>query len=153
MLKIKIVAIGKMRKNDPLGDVYCDYIKRLPWDISLVELEEKRSLPEEKLKEKESQLLCSAISADSKLILLDEHGKDCNSKNFAKILKNWSDDGCNNISIAIGGAYGLGEEIKNRADIRLSFGKMTWPHMMVRAMLSEQLYRAHTIITNHPYHK
>ena len=89
----------------------------------------------------------------AKIIALDEGGKMFSSVEFAKKIKNYGDYGQSNLAFIIGGADGLGEEIKQRADLILSFSKMTFPHLMIRAFLMEQIYRASTIINNHPYHR
>jgi 23S rRNA (pseudouridine1915-N3)-methyltransferase len=98
-------------------------------------------------------LILAAVPKGSYLIVLDERGKTFTSEAFAADLQNLQDQGINHFTFAIGGAFGHGENLKAKADKLLRLSDMTWPHMMVRAMLAEQLYRAHTINTGHPYHK
>ena len=87
------------------------------------------------------------------LVLLDERGLAQTSEDFARSLGDWRDAGRRDMVVAIGGADGHGEALRSRADRILSFGKMTWPHQLVRIMASEQLYRAATILAGHPYHR
>ena len=84
---------------------------------------------------------------------MDERGKDLTSQDFAETMGRWRDDGRGVIAFVIGGAFGLDPALRADADLVLSFGKATWPHLLVRAMLMEQVYRAETILAGHPYHK
>jgi 23S rRNA (pseudouridine1915-N3)-methyltransferase len=87
------------------------------------------------------------------LVALDEHGKAVDSRAFAEFLRKWRDGGTPEVVFAIGGADGHGAAILGRSDLELAFGAMTWPHQFARLMLAEQLYRAVTILTGHPYHR
>jgi 23S rRNA (pseudouridine1915-N3)-methyltransferase len=84
---------------------------------------------------------------------MDETGKTLTSDSFAQRLGRWRDDGIADLAFVIGGANGLHPDLRRKADLILSLGVMTWPHILARAMLMEQLYRAHTILTGHPYHR
>ncbi len=86
-------------------------------------------------------------------VLLDEHGKQMSSEEFAALLGRWRDDGVRETRFLIGAADGHGQEARDKADLLLGFGAMTWPHLMVRAMLAEQLWRATSILAGHPYHR
>jgi 23S rRNA (pseudouridine1915-N3)-methyltransferase len=152
-MKITIAAIGKDRHSSSTDNLFKEYKKRIPWIIDLKEFEERKSLPPQILMEKEAELLLGAVHPSAKVIVLDEHGKNLSSQEFASLIGKFQERGTSNIAFLIGGAAGHGKAALDRADFVLSFGKMTWPHMMVRAMLSEQLYRAYTILTGHPYHK
>ncbi len=152
-MKVTIAAIGREKKSSPTSEIFSDYLKRLPWDVELREFEEKKSLPPALLMEKEAQMLLGAAPSSAKVIALDEHGKNLSSEEFAAQLAKWQEHGSSHFVFMIGGAAGHGQAVKDRADMLLSLGKMTWPHMMVRSMLAEQLYRAHTILTGHPYHR
>ena len=101
----------------------------------------------------ETALLRGAVPDGAKVIALDERGKLLSSPEFARKLGNWRDDGCRDLAILIGGADGLSPDLRSRADFTLSFGKMVWPHMLVRVMLAEQLYRAASILAGTPYHR
>ena len=152
-MKVLIAAIGKDRRTSPTFQLFDEYIKRINWKVELKEFEYKKPLPSNILKNKEASLLLEGIESNTKIIALDENGKNMSSEDFASLIKNWQDEGSSNIAFLIGGAAGHGNEVLNRADFKLSFGKLTWPHMMVRSMLAEQIYRASTIIAGHPYHR
>ena len=117
------------------------------------EVEEKKKLPPNQLKDREAELLLGVIPENAFLIALDEHGREYGSIDFAAKLEGWIDQYAGNIAFAIGGADGHGDAIKTRANTLWSLGKATWPHMLVRALIAEQLFRAHAIQTNHPYHR
>ena len=84
---------------------------------------------------------------------MDERGRDLKSRELADRIGRWRDDGVQDLAFAIGGADGLSQAVRDRADLLLAFGRATWPHMLVRAMLAEQIYRAQTILSGHPYHR
>jgi 23S rRNA (pseudouridine1915-N3)-methyltransferase len=89
----------------------------------------------------------------SREVLLDERGRQLSSEEFAALLGRWRDEGVRETRFLIGAADGHGEAARSRADLLLAFGAMTWPHLMVRAMLAEQLWRATSILAGHPYHR
>ncbi|MGB1360610.1 MAG: 23S rRNA (pseudouridine(1915)-N(3))-methyltransferase RlmH [Alphaproteobacteria bacterium] len=143
-----IIAIGKI-KNSPELELCNRYIQRCQTPINIIELEEKKPLPEDKLKSKEAELILSKIPDNAVVVALDETGKSFTSPELSQKINEFDGD----IYFVIGGAFGLDKQIKQRANLLLSFGKMTLPHMMVRAIVCEQLYRVRTILDNHPYHK
>ncbi|MBT5072951.1 MAG: 23S rRNA (pseudouridine(1915)-N(3))-methyltransferase RlmH [Kordiimonadaceae bacterium] len=151
-MNIIIIAVGRMKKS-PENDLISTYIKRCPWNIKFIEVEEKRPLKGSERMDREGALLLGAIPDGSTVIVLDERGTEQRSTAFAKKIENWQDQGISNLVFLIGGADGFDEKVKSRANGLISLGVMTWPHMMVRAMLCEQLYRASTILAGHPYHK
>ena len=150
-MKIHIIAVGKWRECAERA-LWAEYIKRVGWECSLKEVEVKQALPADKLKIKEAELLLAAVPEGAAKVVLDEHGKQLASTQFAEMIQHFQLGG-RDIAFLIGGAAGHGEAALKAADRRLSLGAMTWPHMMVRAMLSEQIYRAHTILSGHPYHR
>lgn len=152
-MHITIAAIGKLKASSAEQELIAHYLKRLPWTVEFKEYEVRKSLPDAQLKEQEAALLLQAIPPGAKVIALDEHGKQYGSEAFASTLKRLQEDGARQFILLIGGAAGHGKAVLDRADITLSLGQMTWPHMMVRVLLAEQLYRAYTIQTGHPYHK
>ncbi|MBO7244839.1 MAG: 23S rRNA (pseudouridine(1915)-N(3))-methyltransferase RlmH [Alphaproteobacteria bacterium] len=152
-MQIIISAIGKLKKNTPEDELIQDYLKKTKWSVSIKEFEEKRALPVDQLKEAESNLLLSSVPAGGKIIALDEKGKTPSSREFALLLGKWIDEGTQSISFLIGGANGHADILKEKADYKLSFGRMTLPHMLARVVLAEQIYRAKTILDGHPYHK
>jgi 23S rRNA (pseudouridine1915-N3)-methyltransferase len=120
---------------------------------AIVELEEKRRLPPAELKMRETELILAAVPADARLVALDQRGKEWASLDLADRLRGWRDGGAGALAFAIGGAEGLGASVVDRADAVLSLGAMTWPHLLARCMLLEQLYRAQQILAGHPYHR
>ena len=121
--------------------------------MSLVEVQAKDSTPPERRKRAEADLLLAAVPAGAALAALDERGRDLTSVELADRLARWRDGGQRAAAFLIGGADGLDERVLAAAELRLAFGRQTWPHRLVRAMLAEQLYRATTILAGHPYHR
>ena len=101
----------------------------------------------------EAELLARAIPAGSVLVTLDERGKQITSPEFADLLGKWRDGGRQDVAFVIGGADGIDPGLRAKADFSISFGHMVWPHMLVRVMLAEQLYRAASILAGLPYHR
>ena len=151
-MKITVIAVGKW-KQSPEKDLFDTYTKRCGWHVSLIEVEEKRPLSGGELKEKEADLLLNAVPDGATLVALDERGKNITSPQFAKKISDWQVDGLSHIAFIIGGADGLAERVRQQSQFLLSFGALTWPHMLVRALLAEQIYRCEKIIQGHPYHK
>ncbi len=154
-MKIRIVAVGRLRPG-PEATLVSDYVTRFdrtgralglgPVEIREVEAKKGGMAAEAALIEK------AAIGA-SPLIALDERGKSLTSPQFAAQLADWRDQGRAEACMVIGGADGIAPELRTRADFRLSLGQMVWPHMLVRVMLAEQLYRAASILAGTPYHR
>jgi 23S rRNA (pseudouridine1915-N3)-methyltransferase len=151
-MKITVAAIGKF-KDSPEKEIFTSYLKRIPWKFELKEFEAKKGLSGEQLKTAEASFLLPAIPKGSKIIALDERGKNISSPELASLISSWQSGGSSSVAFVIGGADGLDEQIRQKADFTLSFGKLTWPHMLVRSMLAEQIYRAYSIISGHPYHR
>ena len=151
-MRIAVLAIGKGRE-DPAMRLFNNYMGRLPWPYDLRELQEKRPLKAKQLKAHEAELLLGAVPEQAITVALDSGGKLLSSEGFACQLSGWRDDGAVSVAFLIGGAEGHGDKVLKRADFRLSLGVMTWPHMLVRAMLAEQLWRAASILSGHPYHR
>ena len=116
-------------------------------------VEEKKPLSGDTLTAREAELLSAALPDGATVVAMDERGKSLASPDFAARLGAWRDDGVRDLAFLIGGADGLAEEVRKRADLVLSLGKQTWPHQLVPALLAEQLYRGHAILTGHPYHR
>ncbi|TQV79555.1 23S rRNA (pseudouridine(1915)-N(3))-methyltransferase RlmH [Denitrobaculum tricleocarpae] len=151
-MRITLAAVGR-GKPGPVRDVYQHYIKRLNWHFDLREVEERKALPPAQLKRREAEMLLDAIPKGAALVALDERGKNLSSAEFAQMIGQWRDNSVQDIAFVIGGADGLEERVRSAATRSISFGRMTWPHMMVRALLAEQLYRAQSILAGHPYHR
>jgi 23S rRNA (pseudouridine1915-N3)-methyltransferase len=138
-LLLHIVARGKAGRS-PEAELVERYLKRLSWPSKLTELPESGGRP--------------PPPADSMVtILLDEKGEQLSSMELARKLERWRDDGRREARFLIGGADGFGDEGRASADLLLGFGKATWPHLLARSMLAEQLWRATSILANHPYHR
>ena len=136
---LHVIARGKIARS-PEAELVARYEKRLTWPVKLTEL------PETGGKVSDAQ-------SPHKTILLDERGKVMSSEAFANVLGRWRDDGIREARFVLGAADGHSESERADADLLLAFGPATWPHLLARAMLMEQLYRATTIIAGHPYHR
>lgn len=158
-MRVTLVAIGRL-KDGPERELFDRYWQRLDAlgrrlslsPCTLVELPESRASSAESRSDDEAQRLLSKIG-DSRVILLDERGKSLTSEAFAALLRRHRDAGASSLAFAIGGPDGNGAQIRTRATEVLSFGAMTMPHGLARVVLAEQLYRAATIISGHPYHR
>ncbi len=144
-MKFHILAIGHL-KQGPEKDLLEQYRKRITWPLTIKELNPRK--PSDT-----SSLILENIPDSSAVIALDERGKNLNSLEFSGLIQNYLDSGVKNLSFLIGGADGFEETIRSKADHLISFGRLTWPHMVVRALLVEQLYRSQQIINRHPYHR
>ena len=136
---LHIVARGKIGRS-PEADLVDRYLKRITWKTKLTELPDRGG--------KAPDLPPGSVS-----IVLDERGKAMSSVDFASRLEAWRDGGKREARFLIGAADGHDQSLRNDADLLLSFGPATWPHLLVRAMLAEQLFRATSILANHPYHR
>lgn len=145
-MKITLGVIGKCKPSSPEAEIIKRYQERLKWELKIKEKDNSSQ-------QDEAKFLASAIPTGSKVIVLDERGKNMTSPELAKIVENWMQQGCSEICFLIGGAEGHLEETRQKADLVLSFGKLTLPHILMRAVLAEQIYRLETIINHHPYHK
>jgi 23S rRNA (pseudouridine1915-N3)-methyltransferase len=151
-LKLTIACIGRAGRG-PERDLYEHYAGRIRWPLMLRELEEKKKLPPAELVRREGELLLSSVPDKAVLVALDRRGKVFDSEAFAQRLGRWRDDGISDLAFLIGGADGHGEPLLQKASLVLSFGAMTWPHLLARAMLAEQIYRAQQLLAGHPYHR
>ncbi len=155
-MKIRIIALGRA-KAGPEKSLVETYARRLTWPSEIVELEAKKGIGGAELMAAEAELIEKALvakaSAKRVVIALDERGQNFSSRDFAKRIAALGNQGYSELTFIIGGADGLAPSIRDRAGLLLSFGAMTWPHMLVRVLLMEQIYRAQTIIAGHPYHR
>ena len=136
---LHIVARGKIGRS-PEADLVDRYLKRIAWPTKVTELPEKGgNVP--------------PLPSNSVRIALDERGQSLSSVELAKSLEGWRDDGKREARFLIGAHGGHEFAVREGADLLLSFGPATWPHLLVRAMLAEQLFRATSILANHPYHR
>lgn len=152
-MRLLIAAIGRARQG-PEAALIETYAARLTvWRLTVRELEVRKRLSGPERTAAEGALLRDAMPPGARVVALDERGRDLSSAGLAERLRGWQDDGVGDAAFLIGGADGLDEGIRARADLTLAFGRQTWPHLMVRAMLAEQLYRAQQIVAGHPYHR
>lgn len=136
---LHVIARGKIGRS-PEAELVARYEKRLSWPAKFTELPETGG----KIAEPATPF---------RTVLLDERGKNLSSEELAAILGRWRDDGVREARFVLGAADGHSKEERAQADLLLAFGKATWPHLMARAMLAEQLYRATSILAGHPYHR
>lgn len=151
-MRLLLAAVGRC-KPGPERALFDHYGARLSWPLTVKEVEEKRPLPVAERVTREAELLAAQIPPGAALVVLDERGKPTDSEGFAARMGEWRDQGRPSVAFIIGGADGLAPSLRKRADLILSFGLLTWPHMLVRGMLIEQIYRAECILGNHPYHR
>jgi len=151
-MKLLIAAVGKS-KQGPERTLFETYQKRLPWALDVREIDDRKTVGLPDGKDREAKALLATVPKGGFIVALDETGASIGSVDLAKRLSDWTSQGYNPISFLIGGAAGHGDDVRSQANFILSIGKMTWPHMLVRAMLAEQLYRAWSINTGHPYHR
>lgn len=147
-----LLAVGRSRPG-PHRALFEDYAERLTPPLTLREVEVKKRVTGDELKRLEADLLLAAVPAGATLVALDERGQSVGSESFAGRIAGWRDAGVADLAFVIGGADGLSDEVRRRAALVLAFGPMTWPHMLVRGLLAEQLYRAQQILAGHPYHR
>lgn len=136
---LHVIARGKIGRS-PEAELVERYAKRISWPVKLTELPESGGrIPEPQ--------------TPFRTVLLDERGKQMGSEAFARKLETWRDGGVREARFVIGAADGHGEAARAEADLLLAFGSATWPHLLARAMLMEQLFRATSILAGHPYHR
>lgn len=150
-MKTLILAIGKMRGTE--AEWCAEYQKRLKGEVEIKEMAASKNLPAAATQRAEAELLQKNIPAKSFVVLCDERGKDMPSRDFAAKIKTWQEQGMASLVFLIGGADGVTDDVRKCASFTLGFGRLTWPHRLVRVMLLEQLYRAQQINAGHPYHR
>lgn len=155
---VTIAAVGRM-KAGPEREIFDRFLDRataagrnVGMTVTVREFPESRAGTATLRKDQEAAAILEALPPASALVALDETGKGMDSRAFAGRIAQWRDD-ATDVAFAIGGADGHGSAVLGRAAMRLAFGAMTWPHQLVRLMLAEQLYRAVTILSGHPYHR
>ncbi len=155
-MKIKLLVIGKT-SGSWLNEGIDIYVKRLlhytDFNIEVVpDIKNPASLSESQLKEMESSQFMKKIDDRDWVVLLDENGKQFTSEAFAGVLEKWMVGGTQKVVFIIGGAFGFGSDLVNRANMKIALSEMTFSHQMVRLIFVEQLYRGFTIIRNESYH-
>ena len=139
-MRIRLFVRGRIGRS-PEAELVDRYVKRIPWPVDITEWPDRGGpgLP--------------PADGSVRTILLDERGEMLGSEAFAERIGRWRDDGARELRFAIGAADGFDDAGRAQADLLIAFGRMTWPHMMARAMLAEQLWRAASILSGHPYHR
>ncbi len=159
-MHIDILAVGRM-KSGPERELYNRYAERIgkvgkPLHLfgpRLIEIPEARAGNAEARKTEEATVLIDKSNSDSRVLLLEEHGRDISSTDFSSLISSEQEAGAQSLVFAIGGPDGHGETMRERSFSSIRFGSVTWPHQLARVMLVEQLYRAVTIMAGHPYHR
>ncbi len=159
-MHIHIGAVGRLKKSPEhvLADDYVGRVRKTGrpagiTGITVKEYAESQAATAQLRKSDEAQRLLAGCPPQSAIIVLDEHGAVMSSQQLAKHIGRLRDDGIQDVAFLIGGPDGHGAEVLDSAATKISFGAMTWPHRLVRIMLAEQIYRAITILLNHPYHR
>lgn len=155
-MKITVACVGRAgrAKHDAAQSLIDSYRERLPWPVTIREVEDRKqggTVAERKARE--ADLLLAAVPKGAVLVAMDERGKSLSSRQFAETLEKWRDGGEQEVAFLIGGADGLDPALTAKARLTLSLSAMTWPHLLARVMLLEQLYRAWSLQTGHPYHR
>jgi 23S rRNA (pseudouridine1915-N3)-methyltransferase len=159
-MRLCLAAVGRL-KNGPERELSARYLERLQKagrgvglsEVEVVEIKDSRAQEVGRRLLEEAIAIANVIPEGAVTVVLDSQGENLDSAAIAGELRAWRDSGRAAAAFVIGGPDGLGDEFKSRADFRLSFGAATWPHQFVRIMLLEQLYRAATILSGHPYHR
>ncbi|MFC3175127.1 23S rRNA (pseudouridine(1915)-N(3))-methyltransferase RlmH [Novosphingobium bradum] len=138
-MRLHLIVRGKIGRS-PESELVERYMKRIAWLVKVTELPDVGGI-------------IPAPLTPSRDVLLDERGRQLTSAEFAALLGRWRDDGVREARFLIGAADGHGDAMRGSADLLIAFGAMTWPHMLARAMLAEQLWRATSILAGHPYHR
>ena len=159
-MRVVLLAIGRMKKG-PETELVERYLKRAEQagrqiglrGIEIIEIRESRAADAGKRMVEESIALANVIPEGAVTVMLDERGDNLGSADFADHMRKWRDAGVPATAFIVGGPDGLAQSLREKAKLKLAFGAATWPHQMVRIMLLEQVYRAITILSGHPYHR
>lgn len=159
-MRFTFICIGRMKAgaDKDLFDRYLDRARKTGRglgiaDIVIQELPESRAQRADDRKAEEARALLAATSGGARLVVLDENGRNLTSAGFSGKLEAWKNESVPEVVFVIGGADGHGPDVLARADLKLALGAMTWPHQIARILLAEQIYRAMTIQSGHPYHR
>lgn len=150
-MNLKILSIGRFSSNCPYRKIFDEYKKRIKFDIKLIEIKSLNLSVKKKLAFEKNQI-CKNLNNHADTIVLDKDGSKISSEGLSNFFKKRMLEGCKEVIFIIGGSNGIDRSLKNSYQ-SFSFGEPTWPHMFVRLMLIEQIYRSMSIIQNHPYHK
>ena len=156
-MRIIMAAVGRFGRGRVRGAheraLFDRYAGHISPPLVLKEVTEESALPPSERKKREAKRLLAAVPEGATVVVLDEGGRTLTSAAFAQRIGGWRESGVRDLAFLIGGTDGMNESVIGRADLVLSLGSMTWPHLLVRGMLAEQIYRAQTILSGHPYHR
>lgn len=153
-MQINIISIGKFATDEATAQLFSRYQQRTKFaEVKLIEVVCKNATTTTQQLELEGKLLLSHVHEHAKVIVLDERGKSLSTTDFCQVLNSYMLEAVKTVDIIIGGSDGLSNLVKQRADLLLSLSKMVFPHLLVRVIVMEQLYRVHTLLNHHPYHK
>ena len=147
---MRLIAVGK-GGSGPEKELFARYARRIKPELTLVELSDGVGSPAE-IKRREAEAMLAVLRTDEFVVALDQDGDTPDSPGLARLLAGWNERS-RKLAFVIGGAEGLDAAVLARAGAKLSLGRLTWPHMLVRPMLAEQIYRAQMILAGHPYHR
>ena len=154
-MKLTILAVGKARKIAE-SELWANWLRRCPYPVTLQEFESHLTAGPERTKEESKKLLAyisQCSGSPKRLVSLDPNGVNISSEELADMIGHWRTEAISQCFFAIGGADGHHPDLLKTVDKKIAFGRATWPHMLCRAMLAEQLYRAEMILARHPYHR
>ena len=151
-MKLILLCVGNL-KTGLEKDLSDQYRTRLTWPFEMKEVVCRKSGSSDQIKTWEGELLLQAIEPSSIVVGLDEQGTSLTSLEFAHVLNGYRNEGAKSLTFIIGGADGLSDSIRKRCQRLIALGRMTWPHLLVRGLLMEQIYRAQQILSGHPYHR
>lgn len=152
MMRFTVIAVGRA-KSGILRRLWQDYADRMHPPVRLKEIDDRRPGSTDERRRREAAALLAAVPSAARIVALDERGQDLSSPQIAKHLGTWRDAGQADVAFILGGADGLDESVRAAAHLILAMGRQTWPHMLARAMVIEQIYRAQQILSGHPYHR
>ncbi len=151
-MRILLLAVGRDRRG-PTAELVDTYLKRCPWRIELIDIPQRSHDDRKRRLAEEAEKIRQSLPANAAIIALDERGDQLTSREFAGEIERFRENGHPALAFLIGGADGLDKSLVEAANRKIAFGRAVWPHRLVKVMLAEQLYRASTILTGHPYHR
>jgi 23S rRNA (pseudouridine1915-N3)-methyltransferase len=151
-MRLTVIAIGRAR-GGTATTLFQAYSRRLRWQLQLIEVDVAGRMSAGERRTREGTALLGKVPPNVLIVTLDQGGTALTSEALAARIKDWRDGGRRDIVFLIGGAEGHDARVVERADLVLSLGPMTWPHLLVRGMLAEQLFRSECLLTGHPYHR
>jgi 23S rRNA (pseudouridine1915-N3)-methyltransferase len=157
IMRVHVLAVGRTRsgrrRDGPESALFASFARRITPPPVLREITHESALGAVEARVREGKSLLEAVPAKARVVALDEGGRKLSSTALARQLGLWRDQAARDVAFVIGGPAGLDAAVTRRADLILSLGPMTWPHLLVRGLIAEQIYRAQCILSGHPYHR